>query len=231
SPKRVIAVNELIVQLCKRKCNTMKIQVAIVEDDKNYNQALKNIIDFQQDMECVAQFFNGKNALQKLEALEPDVVLMDIQLQDLSGIDLVFKLTDVMPGTTFVMCTSFENDEKIFSALRAGASGYLVKGDPLDKIIQAIQEAHKGGAPMSFAIAKRVLQHFQETKVQVQTLSLLTVTEKEVLDLLAQGLLYKEIADKKNVTIDTIKKHIGNIYRKLQVSNKIEAINKFNTKN
>ena len=209
----------------------MKIQVAIVEDDKNYNQALKNIIDFQQDMECVAQFFNGKNALQKLEALEPDVVLMDIQLQDLSGIDLVFKLTDVMPGTTFVMCTSFENDEKIFSALRAGASGYLVKGDPLDKIIQAIQEAHKGGAPMSFAIAKRVLQHFQESKVQIQTLALLTVTEKEVLDLLAQGLLYKEIADKKNVTIDTIKKHIGNIYRKLQVSNKIEAINKFNTKN
>jgi NarL family two-component system response regulator LiaR len=209
----------------------MKIRVAIVEDDKNYNQALKNIIDFQEDMECVAQFFNGKNALQKLEAIEPDVVLMDIQLQDLSGIDIVFKLTELMPGTTFVMCTSFENDEKIFSALRAGASGYLVKGDPLAKIIQAIQEAHKGGAPMSFAIAKRVLQHFQESKVQVQSLALLTVTEKEVLELLAQGLLYKEIADKKNVTIDTIKKHIGNMYRKLQVSNKIEAINKFNNKN
>jgi NarL family two-component system response regulator LiaR len=209
----------------------MKIRVAIVEDDKNYNQALKNIIDFQEDMECIAQFFNGKNALQKLEAIEPDVVLMDIQLQDLSGIDIVFKLTELMPGTTFIMCTSFENDEKIFSALRAGASGYLVKGDPLDKIIQAIEEAHKGGAPMSFAIAKRVLQHFQETKVQVHTLSILTVTEKEVLELLAQGLLYKEIADKKNVTIDTIKKHIGNIYRKLQVTNKIEAINKFNNKN
>ena len=209
----------------------MKIRVAIVEDDKNYNQALKNIIDFQEDMECVAQFFNDKNALQKLEAIEPDVVLMDIQLQDLSGIDIVFKLTELMPGTTFVMCTSFENDEKIFSALRAGASGYLVKGDPLDKIIQAILEAHKGGAPMSFAIAKRVLQHFQESKVQVQSLMLLTVTEKEVLELLALGLLYKEIADKKNVTIDTIKKHIGNIYRKLQVSNKIEAINKFNNKN
>lgn len=209
----------------------MKIRVAIVEDDKNYSQALKNIIDFHNDMECVAQFFNGKNALQKLEALEPDVVLMDIQLQDVSGIDIVFELTELMPGTTFVMCTSFENDEKIFSALRAGASGYLVKGDPLDKIIQAIQEAHNGGAPMSFAIARRVLQHFQESKVQVQTLSLLTVTEKEVLELLAQGLLYKEIADKKNVTMDTIKKHIGNIYRKLQVSNKIEAINKFNIKN
>ncbi|WP_166925706.1 response regulator transcription factor [Flavobacterium poyangense] len=209
----------------------MKIRVAIVEDDKNYNQALKNIIDFQNDMECVAQFFNGKNALQKLEALEPDVVLMDIQLQDLSGIDIVFKLTESMPGTTFIMCTSFENDEKIFSALRAGASGYLVKGDPLTKIIQAILEAHNGGAPMSYAIAKRVLQHFQESKVQVQSVALLTVTEKEVLELLAQGLLYKEIADKKNVTIDTIKKHIGNMYRKLQVSNKIEAINKFNNKN
>jgi NarL family two-component system response regulator LiaR len=209
----------------------MKIRVAIVEDDKNYSQALKNIIDFQEDMECVAQFFNGKNALQKLEAIEPDVVLMDIQLQDLSGIDIVFKLTELMPGTTFVMCTSFENDEKIFSALRAGASGYLVKGDPLDKIIQAILEAHKGGAPMSFAIAKRVLQHFQESKVQVQSLALLTITEKEVLELLAQGLLYKEIAGNKNVTIDTIKKHIGNVYRKLQVSNKIEAINKFNNKN
>ena len=209
----------------------MKIRVAIVEDDKNYSQALKNIIDFHNDMECVAQFFNGKNAMEKLEALEPDVVLMDIQLQDVSGIDIVFKLTERMPGTTFVMCTSFENDEKIFSALRAGASGYLVKGDSLDKIIQAILEAHNGGAPMSFAIAKRVLQHFQESKVQVQTLSLLTVTEKEVLELLAQGLLYKEIADKKSVTMDTIKKHIGNIYRKLQVSNKIEAINKFNIKN
>jgi len=209
----------------------MKIRVAIVEDDKHYSQALKSIIDFQEDMECAAQFFNGKSALQKLEDLEPDVVLMDIQLQDSSGIDIVSKLTEAMPGTSFIMCTSFENDEKIFSALRAGASGYLVKGDPLDKIIQSILEAHKGGAPMSFTIAKRVLQHFQESKVQVQSLALLTVTEKEVLELLAQGLLYKEIADKKNVTIDTIKKHIGNIYRKLQVSNKIEAINKFNTKN
>ncbi|WP_433812933.1 response regulator transcription factor [Flavobacterium johnsoniae] len=209
----------------------MKIRVAIIEDDKHYSQALKSIIDFQEDMECAAQFFNGKSALQKLEDLEPDVVLMDIQLQDSSGIDIVSKLTEAMPGTSFIMCTSFENDEKIFSALRAGASGYLVKGDPLDKIIQAILEAHKGGAPMSFTIAKRVLQHFQESKVQVQSLALLTVTEKEVLELLAQGLLYKEIADKKNVTIDTIKKHIGNIYRKLQVSNKIEAINKFNTKN
>lgn len=206
----------------------MKVNVAIVEDDKNYNQALKKIIDFQEDMICVAQFFNGTSALKELESLDPDVVLMDIQLQDASGIDLVFKLTETMTQTNFIMCTSFEDDDKIFTALRAGASGYLVKGEPMEKIIQSIQEAYKGGAPMSFAIAKRVLHHFHESKVQVQDLAALTPTEKEVLELLSEGLLYKEIADKKCVTIDTIKKHIGNIYRKLQVNNKIEAINKLN---
>ncbi|MCO6163310.1 response regulator transcription factor [Flavobacterium sp. NRK F7] len=206
----------------------MKVNVAIVEDDKNYNQALKKIIDFQEDMICVAQFFNGTSALKELEKLDPDVVLMDIQLPDASGINLVFKLTETMSQTTFIMCTSFEDDDKIFAALRAGASGYLVKGEPMEKIIQSIQEAHKGGAPMSFAIAKRVLHHFHESKVQVHDLASLTPTEKEVLELLSEGLLYKEIADKKCVTIDTIKKHIGNIYRKLQVNNKIEAINKLN---
>lgn len=128
------------------------------------------------------------------------------------------------------MCTSFENDEKIFSALRAGANGYLVKGEPMDKIIQSIQEAHKGGAPMSFAIAKRVLQHFQESKPQTQNIDLLTVTENEVLELLAQGLSYREIADKKFVSTETIKKHISNIYKKLQVSNKVEAVNMYHSK-
>lgn len=209
----------------------MKITVAIVEDDKNYNNALKNIVDFQDNMTCLAQFFNGESALRGLQELDPDVVLMDIQLQDHSGIDIVFRLKEFLPNTTFIMCTSFEDDEKIFSALRAGASGYLVKGEPMDKIISAIEEVSNGGAPMSFTIAKRVLQHFHETKIQVQTLALLTPTEKEVLEWLAQGLLYKEIADKKCVTIDTVKKHIGNIYRKLQVTNKVEAVNKLNIKN
>lgn len=208
----------------------MKIRVVIVEDDKNYNQALQRIIAFQSDMECEAQFYNGKSALEELGNLEPDVVLMDIQLQDFSGIDLVFQLTEILLHTRFIMCTSFEDDEKIFSALRAGACGYLVKGEPMEKIIQAIQEAHQGGAPMSFAIAQRVLQHFQESKSQVQSILLLTPTEREVLELLAEGLLYKEIAFKKCVTLDTIKKHIGNIYKKLQVNNKIEAINKLNYK-
>lgn len=209
----------------------MNITVAIVEDDKNYNNALKSIVDFQDNMTCVAQYFNGESALHKLKEQEPDVVLMDIQLQDHSGIDIVANLKEFLPDTTFIMCTTFEDDEKIFSALRAGASGYLVKGEPMEKIISAILEVSNGGAPMSFNIAKRVLQHFHETKTQVQSLSLLTPTEKEVLEFLAQGLLYKEIADKKCVTIDTIKKHIGNIYRKLQVTNKVEAINKLNFKN
>lgn len=204
----------------------MKISVAIVEDDKNYNNALKSIVDFQDNMLCVAQYFNGESALQKLKDLEPDVVLMDIQLQDHSGIALVAHLKAYLPYTTFIMCTTFEDDEKIFSALRAGASGYLVKGEPMEKIISAILEVSNGGAPMSFTIAKRVLQHFHETKTAQSGLSLLTPTEKEVLEFLAQGLLYKEIAYKKCVSIDTVKKHIGNLYKKLQVNNKVEAINK-----
>jgi len=210
----------------------MKINVAIVEDDKNYNQALKKIIDFQNDMVCVANFFDGKTALNKLSNHNPDVVLMDIQLQDLSGIDLVSELSKTMTKTEFVMCTTFENDEKIFSALRAGASGYLVKGEPMDKIIQAIQEAHLGGAPMSFAIARRVLHYFQTTKPDEEDgLSMLTITEKKIIELLSQGLIYKEIAKQHFVSIETVKKHIRNIYKKLQVNNKIEAINKLNQKN
>ncbi len=208
----------------------MKISVAIVEDDKNYNNALKKIIDFQEDMFCSAQFFNGKNAKNELENLAPDVILMDIQLQDMLGISIIEELKKSMPNSQFIMCTSFEDDEKIFSSLRAGATGYLIKGESMERILYAIREINSGGAPMSFSIAKRVLQHFQKTKADAVDLNCLTKTEVEVLELLAQGFLYKEIADKKFISIDTVKKHINNMYRKLQVSNKVEAVNKYNQK-
>ena len=208
----------------------MKISVAIVEDDKNYNNALKKIIDFQDDMFCSAQYFNGKDAKIELQDLAPNVVLMDIQLQDMLGIAIIEDLKDSMPNSQFIMCTSFEDDEKIFSSLRAGATGYLIKGESMDKILSSIRELNSGGAPMSFSIAKRVLQHFQKSKSEINELNSLTKTETEILELLAQGFLYKEIADKKCISIDTVKKHINNMYRKLQVSNKVEAVNKFNLK-
>ena len=202
----------------------MPITVAIVEDDRHYSNALKKILEADPEMNCVAQFFDGKSALADLKRYEPNVVLMDIRLPNMYGYDIVYNLATEMENTQFIMCTSFDDDENIFKSLKAGATGYLVKGDSMDKIIASIKEVYNGGAPMSFSVAKRVLQYFREER-KVFELDSLTNTEKEILDMLAQGLLYKEIADKKTVSIDTVKKHIGHIYRKLHVSNKIEAIN------
>lgn len=207
---------------------TMSISIAIVEDEKNYNNALKKVINYQDDMRVAAQFFDGNDALKNLPAIAPDVVMMDIQLQDMLGIEIIEKLRKDMPKTQFIMCTSFEDDEKIFNSLKAGAMGYLIKGESMDKILSSIRDVYNGGAPMSLSIARRVLSHFEKKRPETKDFDDLTEREKEILELLSQGLLYKEIADKKFISIDTVKKHVGNIYRKLHVSNKVEAINKFN---
>ncbi|KFF27801.1 response regulator [Chryseobacterium vrystaatense] len=205
----------------------MSISIAIVEDEKNYNNALKKVINYQDDMKVAAQFFDGNDALKNLPDIAPDVVMMDIQLQDMLGIEIIEKLRKQMPKTQFIMCTSFEDDEKIFNSLKAGAMGYLIKGESMDRILSSIRDVYNGGAPMSLSIARRVLSHF-EKKIPDKDFDELTEREKEILELLSQGLLYKEIADQKFISIDTVKKHVGNIYRKLHVSNKVEAINKFN---
>lgn len=206
----------------------MSISIAIVEDERNYNNALKKVINYQDDMKVVAQFFDGNDALLNLAGISPDVVMMDIQLQDILGIEIIEKLRKDMPDTQFIMCTSFEDDEKIFNSLKAGAMGYLIKGESMDKILSSIRDVYNGGAPMSHSIARRVLTHFEKKSSDVKGFDELTNREKEILELLAQGLLYKEIADKKFISMDTVKKHVGNIYRKLHVNNKVEAINKFN---
>lgn len=206
----------------------MSISIVIVEDEKNYNNALKKVIDYQSDMQVIAQFFDGGAALKNLSSICPDVVMMDIQLQDMMGIDVIGKLKQEMPNTSFIMCTSFEDDEMIFNSLRAGATGYLIKGESMDKILSSIRDVYNGGAPMSFSIARRVLTHFNKKTIEIKDFEELTRRETEIVELLSQGLLYKEIADKIFISIDTVKKHVGNIYRKLQVSNKVEAINKFN---
>ncbi|MCW1963288.1 response regulator [Chryseobacterium viscerum] len=206
----------------------MSISIAIVEDEKNYNNALKKVINYQQDMKVIAQFFDGNDAMQNLPAISPDVVMMDIQLQDMLGIEIIEKLRKEMPDTQFIMCTSFDDDEKIFNSLKAGAMGYLVKGESMDKILSSIRDVYQGGAPMSFSIARRVLKHFERKLPEIKGFDELTEREKEILELLSEGLLYKEIADRKCISIDTVKKHVGSIYRKLHVNNKVEAINKLN---
>lgn len=204
----------------------MAITVAIVEDEKHYNNALKKIIDYDADLQCVGQFYSGKEALENLQELNPNVILMDIKLPDMSGIQVISEIIDSLNQSNFMMCTSFEDDNHIYNALKVGATGYLIKGESMDKIISSIKDVHKGGAPMSFGVAKRVLKYFREEKTDVSNhLNDLSKSEHEILELLSQGLLYKEIAEKKEITIDTVKKHVGNIYRKLHVNNKVEAIN------
>ena len=204
----------------------MSISVAIVEDEKHYNNALEKIIDYDADLHCIGQFYSGKAALVSLQEIHPDVVLMDIKLPDMSGIEVIAQILDTLPDTRFMMCTSFEDDLHIYEALKVGATGYLIKGESMDKIIASIKDVYQGGAPMSFGVAKRVLQYFREEKTIVnQQLNDLSKSEFEILELLAKGYLYKEIAEIKQVTIDTIKKHVSNIYKKLHVNNKVEAIN------
>lgn len=205
----------------------MKIKIAIVEDEKTYSNMLKKIIDYQDDLQCVAQFFNGKTAIENLQNEVPDVVLMDIQLQDMLGTEVVKKLKPLLAETKFIMCTTYEDEEVIFEALKNGASGYLLKDESLQKIIKSIKESMEGGSPMSNSIAQKVLQFFQRKSKIEENLEILTESELKILKLLSEGFLYKEIADQKCISIDTVKKHIGHIYRKLHVANKIEAINKF----
>ncbi len=204
------------------------IRVAILEDEKNYNFILKKIIDFERDMTCCGQFYNGGDALKELSKTKPNVVITDIRLPDMLGYEVVSKLKPEMEETHFVMCTSFEQEEHIFNALKAGASGYLVKGEKMEKIIESIILVCQGGAPMSNSIAQQVLNYFRQQSVASEEINQLTHTQIDVLNLLTDGFMYKEIADKRNVTIDTIKKHVGQIYKKLHVANKAEAIKKFN---
>lgn len=209
----------------------MKLRVGIVEDEKNYSNTLKKVIDNEADMLCEFQFFNGNEALSHMDDYFIHVCLMDIQLHEHSGIELVKKFSVLYPETKFIMCTTFEDEELIYEALKAGACGYLLKDESLKKIISSIRDAANGSAPMSNSIAQKVLKYFQSKQTVTHELSLLTEKETDILQLLSDGKLYKEIADVKCISIDTVKKHIGNIYKKLHVANKIEAVNKFNSKN
>lgn len=205
-------------------------KVAIVEDDKSYNMALKKIINHSPLFTCVGQFYNGSQALENLPKLSPDVVIMDIRLPDTTGIELVKEIKPKINNTQFVMCTSSAEDEMVFDSLKAGASGYLLKGEDMNTILNAIKQVADGGTPFTNSIARRVLNYFTGLQKTENEIERLTKTEYEVLECLAKGMMYKEIAEYKNVTIDTIKKHVCNLYKKLHVNNKIEAINKLNKK-
>ncbi len=203
----------------------MPITVIIIEDDIFYNQSLRKIIEHTNEISCVAQCFTAEEAEAKLKALNPDVALLDINLGGSSGIDLLECVAGEDIRTQFIMCTYYDDDHNIVSALRRGASGYLVKGESMDKIIASIKEVHYGGVPFSSSVARKVLQQFKPAFTN-EVLHLLTKTEQEISQFLTDGLSYQQIADSKFISIDTVRKHITHIYRKLGVNNKIEAVNR-----
>lgn len=205
----------------------MNIKVGIVEDDDDIRRTLELIVKGTPGLECVCVCENGNVAVESVPKSNCDVVLMDINMPGISGIDCVRILKEKSPKTQFMMCTVYEEDEKIFSALRAGASGYIIKKTPPAQLLEAIREIYEGGAPMSPAIARRVVQAFKPGKSELsdETISL-TEREKEILILLSKGFRYKEIAGQLSISLDTVKRHAHNIYEKMHVQSRTDAINK-----
>ena len=203
----------------------MNITVGIVEDNHDIRNALEQIIESADDCTLVCSCVNGEDALVQLPIHNPKVVLMDITLGGINGIEVVRELKTTCPEMLFMMCTIYEEDEKIFEALSAGASGYIIKKTTPPKMLDAIRELYEGGAPMSSQIARKVIGSFQQ-KNSIDDSRLLTQREKEILKLLARGLRYKEIAAELKISIDTVRTHTRHIYEKLQVQSRIEAINK-----
>ena len=202
------------------------IKVAIVEDIDDIRKGLAMIINSSDDTECKHTFSNAEKAFEVLSVQPVDVVLVDINLPGgMNGIELVHRLKPIHPDMQFMMCTVYEDSELVFKALKVGATGYILKNTQPAKMLDAIREIHSGGSPMSAQIARTVILTFHKPAVN-DTTHLLTRREVELLDLLAQGFRYKEIADKLSLSIDTIRTHIRNIYRKLEVQSRAEALNK-----
>lgn len=200
------------------------ITVSIAEDLPEVRTSLEKLIKAQQDMLLLSSFPNAEESMPHLLEQQPNIVIMDINMPGISGIDCIRKIKDDCPGTQFMIFTIYENDDKVFDALAAGASGYLLKKTPGDKIIEAIHELHEGGSPMSSQIARKVISYFKEKTKQGH--DDLTNKENEVLLLLSKGFLYKEIAIQLHITLGTVTQHIHRIYEKLHVNNRTEAINK-----
>lgn len=203
------------------------ISVCIVEDNHDIRQALEQIIMMAEGYHLKGSFICAETAITGIPRLEPDVVLMDINLGGMSGIDCVRELKPKHPDILFMMCTVYEEDEKIFEALAAGANGYILKKTAPGKLLESIRELAEGGAPMSSQIARKVVAAFQEKNPSTGLLDTLSNREHEILELLAKGMLYKEISTRLGIAQETVRKHVYHIYEKLHVNNRIEAVNKY----
>jgi DNA-binding NarL/FixJ family response regulator len=205
------------------------IQVAIVEDQNDVREGLKYVMDYTEGFDCLAAFGDAESALLGLKKQQVDIVLMDIHLPQMTGIQCVSLLKAQFPKMQFLMFSIFEDDQNIFEALKAGASGYILKKTPPHKVLEAIKELSEGGSPMSASIARKVITHFQKPKTLAGDAShnhSITPRENEILELLSKGFFYKEIADSFGTSTGTVRQQIHKIYEKLHVQNRTEALNK-----
>jgi len=207
--------------------NTEVIKVAIVEDDDWIRTNLAGEIARSEGFECVGAYATGEAALEALPRNPPDVVLMDIHLPGMDGIECVRQVKMLVPDAQILMLTVYEDSEKIFNSLLAGASGYLLKRTPQAEILAAVADVHRGFSPMSGHIARKVVQYFNQRGQAAGEIARLSKREREVLDHLARGVAYKEIADALGLSIDTVRMHIKSIYAKLHVHSRGEAVAKY----
>ena len=205
----------------------MPIIVSIVEDDEGVRASLVRLIEKTRDMRFLAGYANAEAAIQGIPNARPEVLLMDINLPTMNGVECVKILHNMDPSLRVIMLTVYENPEQIFDALRAGAIGYLLKQKSSEKLLEAIREAHQGGSPMSSQIARKVVQFFQSSKKQTPESDQLSSREIEVLTLLSKGHLIKEISDQLNISFFTVRTYIRRIYEKLHVHSRSQAVAKF----
>lgn len=207
----------------------MEIKVCLIEDHKQLRESLGLLIENTAGLQLVGVFSNANNVENDVQQCQPDVVLLDIQMPGLSGIDAISLIRKTRPQVKIVMQTVFEDEDKIFASVCAGASGYILKNTSPDKYIEAIKDAYNGGAPMTGMIAAKVLKMFRQQQPATGTVSedqQLSEREKEILQHLVAGLSYKMIADQCNISYDTVRFHMKNIYSKLHVSSMTEAVAK-----
>jgi DNA-binding NarL/FixJ family response regulator len=205
----------------------MDITVSIVEDNDQLRATLARVLNRAEGFRCVSHYQNAEAALEALPRDQPEVVLMDINLPGMNGVECVRQLKQVAPKIAVVMLTVYEDTENIFNALAAGAAGYLLKRTKSAELLEAIREVQRGGSPMTTHIARKVTQSFQKAGPSTQPTENLSQREQEVLDFLSQGFLYKEIAERLGISYETVHTYVRRIYEKLQVRTRTEAVAKF----
>ena len=201
----------------------MSIAISIVEDQHALRESLVEWLGNAPGIRCVGAYASAEEALRNLPAQNPDVVLMDINLPGMSGIQCVARLKERLPKTQVVMLTTYDQGDLIFDSLRAGANGYLLKNMPRAELVAAVEQVHAGGSPMSLQIARKVIDHFHRSPQASSELGQLTPRERDILRLLAKGYLYKEIAEDLGISMSTVRTHVSAVYEKLHVQSRTEA--------